>query len=78
MASFKKRKKTFIQPQPLLLIYHYLLFTLLPSLTTKMKNAKLRRDFVISQTHRFFQILGLCSLALALFLSLCFPRRSPS
>lgn len=53
----KKEKKTFIQPQPLLLIYHYLLFTRLPSLTAKMKNVKLRRDFVISQPTDSFRYL---------------------
>lgn len=53
-ASLKKIKKT-NQPQALLLIYHNLLFTLLPSLTAKMKNAKLRRDFVICQAADTFR-----------------------
>lgn len=74
MASLKKkRKKTFIQPQPLLLIYHYLLFTLLPSLTAKMKNVKLRRDFVISQPTDSFRYLDRVLSHLPYFCPSVFP-----
>lgn len=45
----KEKKSTFIQPQPLLLIYHNLISPSHPPSIAKMKNAKLRRDFIICQ-----------------------------